>query len=148
MSGIAQSGQNIAAGSLKVIGLAIKGEIMGVSRGRAGATRDVVAAQLACHNPAGLLGTTGVVDTMDHPSYAVTGAQLLTFIIQELLVTFVIASIVIASAGCWWHTLVAIEDKPIITLTPILALSDTGEGEREAGAGRRTRASAELIMAV
>jgi len=51
-----------------------------------------------------------------------------------------------ASTGCWWHTLVAIEDKTIITLAPFLTHSVTGEREREAGAGGGTGGSTEFIM--
>lgn len=106
-------------------------------------------AKLTPHHTAGLLGTTRVGDTVDCPSSAITATQALTFLtIPELFATLPIASLVIASTGCWRHTLVAIKDKTIITLAPILAHSVTDEREREAGAGGRTRGSAEFIMAV
>ncbi len=149
ISGVTKCGQNIAACSLEVIGLAIKGEIVGVSRGRAGAMRIGMAAKLTLHYTAGLLGTTGVGDTVDCPSSAITATQALTFLtIPEPFAPLPIASLVITSTGCWWHTLVAIEDVTIITLATLLAHSVTSEREREAGAGGRTRASTEFIMAV
>lgn len=108
-----------------------------------------MAAKLALHHTAGLLGPTGVGSTVDVPCSAVTGTQALTFFtIPELLTTLVIASLMIASTRCWWNALVTIEDKTTVTLTALLAHSITGEGEREAGASRRTRGSTEFIMAV
>ena len=137
------------AGSLEVIGLAIKGEVVRVSRGRAGAMTVGMAAILTLHHKAGLLGTTGVGDAVDYPSGAITDTQTLTFLtIQELFTTLQIASLVITSAGCWWHTLVAIEYEAVITLATFLAHSVTSEREGEAGAGRRTGGSTELIVAV
>ena len=136
ISGVAQGCQNIAAGSLEVIGLAIKGEVVGVPRGRAGAMRVGMATKLTLHHTAGLLGTTGVWDTVDCSSCAITGTQALTFLtIPELFTTLPIASLVMASTVCWWYTLIAIEDKTIITLATLLAQSVTGEGEGKAGTG-------------
>jgi len=141
--------QNIAAGSLEVVGPPIKGEVVRVSRGRAGAMRVGMAAILTLHHTTGLLRTTGVGEAVDRTGCAITGAQVLTFLaIPELLTTLPIASLVIATTGCWLHTLVAVEDKTIITLAPILTWSVTREGERETGARRGTRASTEFIMAV
>ena len=108
-----------------------------------------MAAKLTPHHTAGLLGTTGVGNTVHHPSCSITGTEALTFFtVPELFTTLPIASIVMASAGCWWHTLVAVEDKTILTLATLLAHSVTGEWEREAGASRGTSGFTKLITAV
>ena len=149
ISGVAQGCQNIAAGSLEVIGFAIKGKVVGVPRGRAGAMRVGMAAKLTLYHTAGLLGTTSVWDTVDCSSCAITGTQALTFLtIPELFTTFPIASLVMTSAVCWWHALVAIEDKTIITLATLLTQCVTGEGEGKAWTGGWTSCSTEFIMAV
>ena len=149
ISVITKGRQHIAAGSLEVIGLVIKGEVVRVTRCRAGAMRVCMAAKLTLHHAAGLLGTTGVGDTVDCPSSAIAHTQALTFLtIPELFAAVPIASLVIASTGCWRYALVAIEDQTIITLAPLLAHSVTGKREREAGAGGRTSGSTDFIMAV
>lgn len=109
ISCITQCCQNIATGSLEVIGLAIKGEVVRVSRSRAGAASVGMAAKLTIHYTARLLGATGAGDTVDYPSVTITGAKALTFFaVPELFTILHIASLVIASARCWWNTLVAI----------------------------------------
>uniref|UniRef100_A0A3B3WPV1 Uncharacterized protein n=1 Tax=Poecilia mexicana TaxID=48701 RepID=A0A3B3WPV1_9TELE len=63
---IANCCQNIAAGSLEVVGLAIKGQVVRVSRGRAGAMWVGMAAKLTPYNMAGLLRSTCIWGTLDY----------------------------------------------------------------------------------
>lgn len=122
---------------------------MRVTGGSAGAMRVGMAAKLTLHHTAGLLGTTGVGDTVDCPGSAITGTQALTLItVPKLFAPSPIASLVIASTACRWYALVAVEDKTIITLAPILTHSVTGERESGAGAGGRTSTSTDFMMAV
>uniref|UniRef100_A0A3Q2PDE5 Uncharacterized protein n=1 Tax=Fundulus heteroclitus TaxID=8078 RepID=A0A3Q2PDE5_FUNHE len=90
--------QNIAACSLEVVDLAIKGAVVRISRGRAGAVGVGMAAKLTRHNLAGLLRPTCTGGTLDYTSYTITGAKALTFFtVPELFTSLPIASFMITT---------------------------------------------------